>query len=602
MATIFDGYTKASDEQIADQIALLETITLGNVLKPYGQKARLGAVRTIKKVGGLFGKGGDIKEPEVKEVRDVVEENRKKLDGVSRNQLDAKLHKLLVDRSGCTPGSSQDALSAKVIDEAAVLLKISQDLTPAQKADRVYEEFHERVLENLQKELKKQNPQEAQQMARELDIKLHEMSDEQRKKIQEILKVDNLTGESMRGALVKAGAPALILGSVTAAGFGAFVALSTIIHAVFTTILGVTLPFAAYTGAGSVLAFITGPVGWLLVLGIGSWQVIAGSKKIDQEMLAQSVWFAAGSYGKYLTPSDEELPSWVPQVSRAQVEENDKNYAAMVAERDKAIAEARSSADQIKQLQGKISQTESSLESERRKRQNAEQAKKDLECKQSQLDQSRAAAEKRVHELETALSTAANATEEVRAELSQQLESAQVDLDSHVRELEDNRNRLNDQEEIIGHASEEITRNEAIIDSISAENSRLQSENEEHRRREERAKAKAESEEDSRRRQLVDAWEIHFPRFSYQPQLLREAAKLKHADHCALERVLRELHEAKDPHTVSSNRGKLEANGNEHVRVDLSGSQWRVEYRILNKPQQPIDLIRLYKKGQHYMD
>lgn len=601
MATIFDGYAKVPDSQIADQVVLLETITLSSVLKPYGQKAHRGAVRAVKAVGGLFGKGGDIKEPQVKELKEIVEENRRKLDSLSRAELDRRLRTVLRARAGALPGCTEEAFSAKVIDEAACQLKVDRDLTPAQKARAVYVRFEERLTVKIQKTLQTQTPEQVKETESDLDTTIGEMTEEQRRLLQETLKVDKLTGESVRNAMVKAGGPALLLGALTGAGFGAFVALSTVIHAIFTTILGITVPFGIYTGASSALAVITGPIGWLALLGLGSWQIVRGSKKIDQEMLAATVWFAVASYGARMTPPDEDLPSWVPQIEREQVEQRDQEYAALVAERNKAVREAEESAKRLKTLESQMQRTESSLESERLKRQKAEQSKADAESRLSELSSTRAAAESRVAELELELKESAGSADEVTGALSQNLNAAKADLSARVAEIEATAKKLEEQDKLVQYADQQISTLEKQIASIGEDNRRLESENERIRREKEKAEARAADTEEHRRKSIEDLWSINYHRFISRPSVLREAAKLKWSDRLNLERVLRELHDAKDPHTVSSNRGKLEANGNEHIRVDLWGAQWRVEYSIRKNEKQPIELIKLYPKSGHYM-
>jgi uncharacterized protein YaaW (UPF0174 family) len=49
-------------------------------------------------------------------------------------------------------------------------------------------------------------------------------------------------------------------------GFGLYIMASTVVGGL-TSILGITLPFAIYTGMSSVLSVITGPIGWTIGLG-----------------------------------------------------------------------------------------------------------------------------------------------------------------------------------------------------------------------------------------------------------------------------------------------------------------------------------------------
>lgn len=63
-----------------------------------------------------------------------------------------------------------------------------------------------------------------------------------------------------------------LLGAAQASGFGIYVASTTALG-FLTHAVGVTLPFAVYTGMTSTIAFLIGPVGWLSAGLWGAWQL-----------------------------------------------------------------------------------------------------------------------------------------------------------------------------------------------------------------------------------------------------------------------------------------------------------------------------------------
>lgn len=65
------------------------------------------------------------------------------------------------------------------------------------------------------------------------------LSNNDKEAIEKMLNIEKLTGKEVRNILIKAGTPTIIIAALSASGFGAFMALTTIIHAVFTTILGI---------------------------------------------------------------------------------------------------------------------------------------------------------------------------------------------------------------------------------------------------------------------------------------------------------------------------------------------------------------------------
>ena len=62
------------------------------------------------------------------------------------------------------------------------------------------------------------------------------------------------------------------LGLANTAGFGLYAASSTALGFI-THAVGITLPFAAYTGLSSTIAFLIGPAGWLTVGVYAFWKV-----------------------------------------------------------------------------------------------------------------------------------------------------------------------------------------------------------------------------------------------------------------------------------------------------------------------------------------
>ena len=91
------------------------------------------------------------------------------------------------------------------------------------------------------------------------------MSPEQRRDVLQKVDADGyLKDHGAIAALSGAGALAALSMTVHLAGFAFYATMSTVICTV-AGFFGVTLPFAAYTGAASTVAFLSGPVGWALL-------------------------------------------------------------------------------------------------------------------------------------------------------------------------------------------------------------------------------------------------------------------------------------------------------------------------------------------------
>jgi uncharacterized protein YaaW (UPF0174 family) len=78
-----------------------------------------------------------------------------------------------------------------------------------------------------------------------------------------------LQGESFTGPMTTAA----MMGAAQASGFGVYLA-STTAMGFLTHAVGVTLPFALYTGLSSSIAFVIGPAGWLTLAAWSSWKLM----------------------------------------------------------------------------------------------------------------------------------------------------------------------------------------------------------------------------------------------------------------------------------------------------------------------------------------
>lgn len=311
MLNLFSGLKKATNETIAMQVALLQSITVTNLMKPYAQRTGATVIKTLKWFSSKFDKKLDVVEPEVTEIKDLINENYQRFQSFSRGELERRLRTKLEERLQSNAGNTIDdeRLSVAIINETVKNFEhIGPNLTSAQKADTIAMEFHNRLRNNLNEQIKKQTPYQVAEFEKNLEKEIAHLSPDEQKELQNALRVKDLTGKTIRNTVIRAGLPALVLG--TTSGLGIFVATTTIMHAVFTTMLGLTLPFAAYTGAMSFLSVLTGPLGWGLIAGTAIYQITRGNKKIDREMLAQFIYLARMMNGRDFAPLEEELATW----------------------------------------------------------------------------------------------------------------------------------------------------------------------------------------------------------------------------------------------------------------------------------------------------
>lgn len=102
------------------------------------------------------------------------------------------------------------------------------------------------------------------------------------------------------------GKETIIGGGIVAAnlsGFGLYLASSTALGAI-TSAIGVTLPFAVYTGMSSTLAVLIGPVGWIA---LGGW-VLHKLGKPDPNKVIAGTLLVANVRQRLISKRDEPIP------------------------------------------------------------------------------------------------------------------------------------------------------------------------------------------------------------------------------------------------------------------------------------------------------
>lgn len=83
-----------------------------------------------------------------------------------------------------------------------------------------------------------------------------------------IMESAKIKSTNLKGSVMAATA----LGVAQASGFGVFLASTTALG-FLTHAIGITLPFAVYTGLTSTIAFVIGPAGWLVAGIWGAWKL-----------------------------------------------------------------------------------------------------------------------------------------------------------------------------------------------------------------------------------------------------------------------------------------------------------------------------------------
>ncbi len=392
----------------------------------------------------------------------------------------------------------------------------------------------------------------------------------------EALGVKKITGKTLRKVLVGASGPAALMTLINLSGFGAYLMLTTVIHAIFTTMLGITLPFAVYQNATIALSFLTGPFGFLLMAGLGGIPLLLGNRNVKRMLHARTVWLGVRACNLPVTPEDDTLPS----------------FADVRA--DQTHSELEALKGHIDRLNRELDNTKRIRAREERNRTRTESQLRNVLSKLTDTERKKAEVEKRGRELQNRLhrlkvehghyqnsSVTPEEIEKVRSELEVYKETAD--------EMSTTIDHLKTQNRVLLENLE--TRDQQL--SQSAETiDRLQKDREKEERIHEIKLEKS--------RQILERTWVHiFPRFRFESKALRFAAKCSRIERMDIERCLVELYSAQDPGHLS--KGKMRSQNNvHHAPLRLGDQPGRIQYDLRNGLVYIIDIY--YRRDQNKTD
>ncbi|MDO5518457.1 MAG: hypothetical protein Q4F66_12960 [Clostridium sp.] len=587
MANIFDGIRKMNTEELQYLIATLETMTVSNISSEMGQKAKKSFVKAVNFVSDFL-KTKKMDEPVVIPMEQRLQNNKRALEVLSKSELEEKLKDILIIKikalgEDISENDSEDMISVSVINNAAKSYKkeISEELTPAKKADGIFFRYNEKLLSQTKEKLKSQNAEEREKTEEAIQHEIDKMGDKQQDELKKALGIENLTGEEVRKMITTAAGTSAGMLVVNASGFGVYMALTTIMHAIFTTTLGITLPFAAYTGATSALAFITGPAGWLALIGVEVFMLNRSKNKIIYQLLAQTVWISVRSYGSNFTPRDEELPSWLPQIQREKAEEESEAFTKLFKENEALKNEfstlkinmqrnetnIRNYLDHINKLNMQIKDTENKKQKENREKLILEQKYQEIENKyinvKSELNVKNDEFKQLSEEEQQKYNSIKNAYEKAKKEL----ELKNRDIEELYTIIDDSEDEIKLKENEINNLKEKADNYSMQIDKLSKECETSQS--------------KFNMKLDKNTADLANRWNTVFKKFTFDTGVIKSVVKnFQYNELGNIEAVLMEMHMTDDPMALTNNRGKM-SDGRPHIAFSTpSGFPGRIFYRV----------------------
>lgn len=426
--------------------------------------AKIQASKAKNKFAGFFNKTSDVftgffdndsfmnydfrfNQKEIKEMADYLRDERNKLKHNSRSRLNIFLKEELIKNveSDRFDGKNiskvnEKRLSKEIINTSARWKKLDienpDEIDTKKKVEIITNNFQAILLKQLSDIDKKMGDEEKKRANKKIDEQLEKMSEERREAIKDALNIEELSGEVLRKAILSSSGPLATIGIVSLSGFGAYIALTTVMHAIFTTALGVTLPFGVYTAATSGLAILAGPIGWLLVVGFGGRQLLKGKKRLSRILLTQAVWFSY-NYMEYDVDEDD-MPDWVPDRMKDKIKELDEKKDNLFEE----ISDLKTKKEEIEKELEVTSNLKDKYKKER------ENIKLKIQTKENKINDLTNKLEDIKAEKEEAVSTILNKEEELskKEEAINELDKAAtesiLDLEEQVTNLKNEKVKL----------------------------------------------------------------------------------------------------------------------------------------------------------------
>jgi hypothetical protein len=242
-------------EEAACLLAVLETFSMPRLVVEHAtQEARrfAGAVATRL--------GWSLPLPQTQRHVEQVEQRVKELSQLSSSSV-RNLLLLRLSSMADFQGQDDDALAHRIGILAAEEYGVpaAPKLTLPDLEKQVVEQFVKDSLDRLREQVAGLSEQEVNAAGQGLDQRFSQMSGEERNSVRQALGLHELSGQAFLSALRSGALTGGTLVALGCTGFGVYLATSTLLHTLFTTILGITLPFSVYMGASSVLHFILGP-------------------------------------------------------------------------------------------------------------------------------------------------------------------------------------------------------------------------------------------------------------------------------------------------------------------------------------------------------
>lgn len=474
MPNIFDGIRKMTDDEIRIQIALLRNVTLLNAAKETSGKVISG----LADIANAFAESFSRRTPfdyQVTKVSDMVHSECVALKAKDRVQLEYELKKALIEKckefySEELKGEvSEERLSFLIINEAARVYSIGKYKTPANKLEEISISYNNALLASIHARLIKQNKDELIETDKKIQNSMNEVSLDTKRQLQSVLMPKEFSGRCIGRILRLERATKYLSYTVTYLGYDCFDYVLSNVETVFAAVRGL--------------------------------------KRTPRVLFAQLIWSAKRAYGASYKVADNILPSYMTPDERPEFIKEEKEFRSVLSGRIQAENQMEKCDEAFARLEEKKTEAEERMNLQQREYDEQQMKFMGLESRKDDYINNR---------------KPENETKDYYNEVNEtkrQLDRVQMELDKHVKQLKEAKDKL------------EKAEAECNVARLNYEV----------------VKRKTDEEVKKRAISLQKNWQAFFFRFAFADELFeRLIVNFTRDEIAVIEEMLKELHDSKD--------------------------------------------------------
>ncbi len=340
---LFEGIKECTAEEQSLFAALLEHGHLGRIIGPI-----------LIKMVSPFLKRLNLSFSEVT-FEEIIQISKQEYLKLSVDDRIKAIIEMITKRLRCTRETDPRVISLLVMQFVARNYGIDEMALPKDMAYRIMMAFFDKMEKAYKKAWENANDAQRREMDEKIEERINQMSDSERRAIQSALNLDNLSAATIRNVIINTSPTVLLSSVVSVAGFSAYMALSIMVHAIFTTVLGITLPFGIYMGLSTALSTLSGPLAPVLIGGGALIAWIKSGKELNRNLIEMVMGMGlARSFlrGDFKPIEDRYLSYYAESDKLAFIEESEslENMRRAIATTEKDIRRQESEINKTKSL------------------------------------------------------------------------------------------------------------------------------------------------------------------------------------------------------------------------------------------------------------